>query len=97
MCADHVEEKRELIQAILKDRHLSNIPKITQVIDLPKNREFLEEHVGENSRLVIIKNAGHAVNLEKPKEFAQHLKAFLANFSSSSPLEKQHSCTNKAE
>lgn len=27
--------------------------------------------------MVIIKNAGHAVNLEKPKEFGKHLKAFL--------------------
>ncbi|KAL5209566.1 hypothetical protein ABZP36_005189 [Zizania latifolia] len=28
----------------------------------------LERHLGENSRLVVIKNAGHAVNLEKAKE-----------------------------
>ncbi|KAK1302063.1 hypothetical protein QJS10_CPB12g01175 [Acorus calamus] len=50
----------------------------------------LNRHLEENSRLVVIKNAGHAVNLEKPKEFCKHLKAFLAN----EPL-KDH--TNKAE
>ncbi|KAJ6860261.1 hypothetical protein NC651_036580 [Populus alba x Populus x berolinensis] len=30
MCTDHVKEKRELIQAILQDRSLSDLPKITQ-------------------------------------------------------------------
>jgi len=34
-------------------------------------------HIGENAQMVVIKNAGHAVNLEKPKEFGKHLKAFL--------------------
>lgn len=31
MCSNYIEEKRELIEAILKDRQLSNLPKITQV------------------------------------------------------------------
>ncbi|PPD73124.1 hypothetical protein GOBAR_DD29953 [Gossypium barbadense] len=30
MCTDHLKEKRELLVAILEDRKLSNIPKITQ-------------------------------------------------------------------
>uniref|UniRef100_A0A2K1X3K9 AB hydrolase-1 domain-containing protein n=1 Tax=Populus trichocarpa TaxID=3694 RepID=A0A2K1X3K9_POPTR len=30
MCTDYVKEKRELIQAILQDRNLSDLPKITQ-------------------------------------------------------------------
>jgi len=34
---------------------------------------------------VIIKNAGHAVNLEKAKEFAEHLKSFLID-SAASPF-----------
>lgn len=43
-------------------------------------------HVGESAKLVIIKNAGHAVNLEKAKEFAKHLKSFLVgSFQSPSP------------
>lgn len=31
MCADYVEEKRELIEAILRGRKFSDLPKITQV------------------------------------------------------------------
>nr|GMD16302.1 monoacylglycerol lipase ABHD6 [Ipomoea batatas] len=37
----------------------------------------LQRHIGEEADLVVIKNAGHAVNLEKTNEFAKHLKAFL--------------------
>lgn len=36
-------------------------------------------HIGENGMLVTIKEAGHAVNLEKPKEFLKHLKWFLVS------------------
>lgn len=34
-------------------------------------------HIGENAQMVIVKSAGHAINLEKPKEFVKHLKPFL--------------------
>lgn len=34
-------------------------------------------HIGENAQMVVIKNAGHALNIEKSKEFARHLKSFL--------------------
>ncbi|KAI6678566.1 hypothetical protein NL676_039362 [Syzygium grande] len=37
----------------------------------------LKRHIGDSAKLVVIKNAGHAVNLEKPKEFSKHLKLFL--------------------
>lgn len=87
MCKDYVKEKRELIQAILHGRNLSVLPKITQpalIIWGEKDQIFplelghrLKRHVGESSQLVIIKNAGHAVNLEKAKEFAKYLKSFL--------------------
>ncbi|XP_011045672.1 PREDICTED: monoacylglycerol lipase abhd6-A [Populus euphratica] len=97
--ANYVKEKRELIQAILHGRNLSVLPKITQqptlIIWGEKDQIFpvelghrLKRHVGESSQLVIIKNAGHAVNLEKAKEFAKHLKSFLidsAAFPSPSP------------
>lgn len=47
-------------------------------------------HIGENAKIQVIKNAGHALNIEKPREFAKHLKAFLfddgPNSSSSSSL-----------
>lgn len=87
-CTDHVKQKKELIQALIKDRQLSNIPKIVQptlIIWGEQDKIFpvqlshrLQIHIGEKARLVIIKNAGHAVNIEKPKEFAKHLKSFLA-------------------
>ena len=42
-------------------------------------------HVGESAEIVVIKNAGHAVNIEKPKEFIKHLKSFLFDSVSSPP------------
>ena len=38
---------------------------------------LLCRHVGEKAQLVVIKNAGHAVNVEKPKELYKNLKSFL--------------------
>lgn len=93
MCTDHVHEKRELIQSILKGRKLCEVQKISQqtlIIWGDQDQIFplelgyrLKSHVGENAQLVIIKNAGHAVNLEKSKEFAKHLKSFLIDSPSS--------------
>ncbi|KAF3435027.1 hypothetical protein FNV43_RR22114 [Rhamnella rubrinervis] len=87
MCTKYVQEKRELIQTLLKGRKLSEFPRITQptlVLWGDQDQIFplelgyrLKNHVGENAQIAIIKNAGHAVNLEKPKEFAKHLKSFL--------------------
>lgn len=34
-------------------------------------------YLGENAELVILKNAGHAVNAEKPKELYKNMKSFL--------------------
>ncbi|XP_038682420.1 monoacylglycerol lipase abhd6-A [Tripterygium wilfordii] len=89
MCTDYVEEKRELIHAILKDRHLSNLPKITQptlIVWGEQDQIFplelgnrLKRHIGEGASLVVVKNAGHAVNLERPKEFLRHLRSFLVD------------------
>ncbi|KAL6209492.1 hypothetical protein ACLB2K_020432 [Fragaria x ananassa] len=52
----------------------------------------LKRHIGKHGQLVIIKKAGHAVNLEQPKEFIKHLKSFLCEFWSSppSPTWKDH-------
>ncbi|PKI63343.1 hypothetical protein CRG98_016231 [Punica granatum] len=72
MCSDYIQEKKELIRALLKDRKLSNLPRIKQL------GHRLKSHIGENAEMVIVKNAGHAVNLEKSKEFVKHLKPFLA-------------------
>ena len=37
MCSDYVEEKTGLINALIKDRKLSDLPKISQVIYHPFN------------------------------------------------------------
>lgn len=87
MCTEYVEEKRELIRAIPKDRKLSAIPKITQqtmIIWGEHDQVFplelgyrLKRHLGDNAHLAIIKNAGHAFNVEKPKEYIKYMKTFL--------------------
>lgn len=92
MCTEFVEEKRDLIRAIPKDRKLSDIPKISQptlIIWGEHDRVFplelghrLKRHLGDNAHLVVIKNAGHAFNVEKTKEFLQHLKSFLVDLPS---------------
>ncbi|XP_058771735.1 uncharacterized protein LOC131645094 [Vicia villosa] len=95
MCTDYIEEKKELLVAILKDRHLSNLPKIKQLPTLimwgEQDQIFplelghrLKRHIGEHAQMGIIKNAGHALNIEKSKEFARHLKSFLIDSESRS-------------
>ncbi|KAL3843758.1 hypothetical protein ACJIZ3_001161 [Penstemon smallii] len=86
-CTDHVQQKKELIQALIKDRQLCNIPRIVQptlIIWGEQDKIFpvelgyrLQKHIGDHARIVVLKNAGHAVNIEKPKEFAKNLKSFL--------------------
>ncbi|CAN7121059.1 unnamed protein product [Brassica rapa subsp. narinosa] len=87
MCMEYVEEKRDLIKSILKDRRLSDLPRIKQkslIIWGEEDQIFplelgyrLKRHIGDNAEIVVIKKAGHAVNLEKSKEFLKHLKSFL--------------------
>ncbi|CAH8346593.1 unnamed protein product [Eruca vesicaria subsp. sativa] len=87
MCMEYVEEKRDLIKSILKDRRLSDLPRIKQkslIIWGEEDQIFplelgyrLKRHIGDNADIVVIKKAGHAVNLEKSKEFLKHLKSFL--------------------
>ncbi|KHG17018.1 putative hydrolase yugF [Gossypium arboreum] len=87
MCSEHLQERKELIQALHKDRKLSNLPKITQptlliwgehdqIFPLELGHR-LERHLGDNAKLVMIKNAGHAINVEKPKVLHKHFKYFL--------------------
>ncbi|GKV41104.1 hypothetical protein SLEP1_g48681 [Rubroshorea leprosula] len=89
MCTEYVEEKKQLILAIPRDRKLANIPKITHptlilwgeydhVFPLELGYR-LKRHLGDNAHLVVIKNAGHAFNVEKPKEYLKHLMSFLVN------------------
>ncbi|XP_076883384.1 uncharacterized protein LOC143532137 [Bidens hawaiensis] len=87
MNTEHVQEKRELIETVHKGRKVSNLPKITQptlIIWGEHDKIFplelghrLKRYLGENAELVILKNAGHAVNAEKPKELYKNMKSFL--------------------
>lgn len=89
MCRDFEEERRDLIRNIPKGRRISDIPKLTQptlIIWGDQDQIFpvelghrLKRHLGENAELVVINNAGHAFNMERPKEFYQHLKTFLVD------------------
>ncbi|XP_010534077.1 PREDICTED: monoacylglycerol lipase ABHD6-like [Tarenaya hassleriana] len=84
---EYVEEKRELIKAIPKDRKISDIPKIAQptlIVWGESDRVFpvemgkrLERHLGPNGKLAVIKRSGHVFNFEKPKPFFKLLKSFL--------------------
>ncbi|KAK1423757.1 hypothetical protein QVD17_19065 [Tagetes erecta] len=87
MNTEHVQERGELIAALYKGRKLSNLPKISQptlIIWGEHDQIFplelghrLKGHLGENAQLVILKNAGHAINEEKPKELYKNMKSFL--------------------
>lgn len=87
MCIEYRQERKELIQALHKDRNLSNLPKITQPMQIiwgEHDRVFplelahrLKRHVGEKAQLVVIEDAGHAINAEKPKEMYKNLNSFL--------------------
>ncbi|KAK6923389.1 Alpha/beta hydrolase fold-1 [Dillenia turbinata] len=89
MCTEYVEERKQLIHTLHKDRRLSDLPKITQptlILWGEHDRVFplelahrLQRHVGDNAQLVIIKDAGHALNAEKPKELYKYIKSFLIN------------------
>lgn len=87
MCTVNHQERKELIEALHNNRKLSDLPKITQptlMIWGEYDQIFplelahrLKRHLNENVELVIIKDAGHAINMEKPKELFKHLKSFL--------------------
>ncbi|GMH00156.1 hypothetical protein Nepgr_001995 [Nepenthes gracilis] len=93
MCTEYVEEKRDLLRAILKDRKISEIPRINQptlIIWGDQDQVFplelahrLKRHLGETAQLVVIKNAGHCFTVERAREFCIHLKAFLMKSRSS--------------
>lgn len=87
MGSDHIQEKAELLYALINGRQLCTLPKLTQptlIIWGEQDRVFpmelahrLNGHLEGNSRLVVIKNAGHAVNIEKPKEVCRSIIEFF--------------------
>lgn len=109
MCADYIEQKRDLVREIPRNRKVSEIPKITQptlIIWGEHDHIFpvelghrLKRHIGDNAHLVVIKDTGHAFNMEKPKEFHKLLKMFLVDRqpppASSSPDYESEKCTTE--
>ncbi|KAM7520769.1 hypothetical protein LguiB_019731 [Lonicera macranthoides] len=87
MCREYVEEKKELLRALAKDRKLSDLPVIPQptlIVWGDRDQIFplelghrLKRHLGERAELAIIKGSGHAFIVEKPKETFKYLKSFL--------------------
>lgn len=87
MGSDHIQEKTELLYALINGRQLSTLPKLNQptlIIWGEQDRVFpmelahrLKLHLEGNSRLVVVKNAGHAVNLEKPKDVCRNIIEFF--------------------
>ncbi|EPS57377.1 hypothetical protein M569_17440, partial [Genlisea aurea] len=87
MCLQHVEQRKEMLHAIAKDRKLSDLPKISQptlIIWGEKDQIFplelahrLQRHLGEIAEMEVIKNTGHACIFEKSKEFNRRVKKFL--------------------
>ncbi|KAL5197218.1 hypothetical protein ABZP36_000730 [Zizania latifolia] len=87
MGSDHLQEKTELLYALINERHLSDLPKISQptlIVWGEHDRVFpmelahrLKRHLGENPQLVVIRNAGHAVNLEKPMDMCRNIIEFF--------------------
>ncbi|XVE95295.1 hypothetical protein REPUB_Repub02eG0083900 [Reevesia pubescens] len=110
MCTEYAEEKKELIRDIPKDRKISNIPRISQptlilwgehdqVFPLELGHR-LKRHLGNNAHLVVLKDAGHAFNIEKPKQYYRHLKSFLVDLRPPNPPpnnENRKLCCNAAE
>ncbi|PVH31940.1 hypothetical protein PAHAL_9G267900 [Panicum hallii] len=89
MCTDNVKEKTELLYALINGRKLSDLPKISQqtlIIWGEHDRVFplelglrLKRHLGDTSELVIVKNAGHAINREKPSELCRLIRNYIVD------------------
>ncbi|XP_039157276.1 uncharacterized hydrolase YugF [Eucalyptus grandis] len=86
---EYLQERTELVNALCKDRKMSNLPKITQrtlIIWGEYDKLFplelghrLKRHLDENGQLVVVKDCGHAIIKENPKEMYKHIKAFLVD------------------
>ncbi|XP_024022006.1 monoacylglycerol lipase abhd6-B [Morus notabilis] len=85
--SEQFQEREELLHALFKNRKFVDLPKITQptlciwgeydLIFPMELADRLKRHLGDNVQIVTIKNAGHALNAEKPKEVYKHIKSFL--------------------
>ncbi|KAI6699552.1 hypothetical protein NL676_013876 [Syzygium grande] len=89
MCTEYTQEWTGLLNALLKDRKMSNLPKITQptlIIWGEYDKVFplelghrLKRHLDENAQLVVIKDCGHAMTGGEMKEMNKRMKSFLVD------------------
>lgn len=57
----------------------------------------LYRHIGEGAELVVIKKAGHALNIEKPKEMNKLIQCFLVDAVPSTKAKIHHQNDLKSE
>uniref|UniRef100_A0A0A9DGX1 AB hydrolase-1 domain-containing protein n=1 Tax=Arundo donax TaxID=35708 RepID=A0A0A9DGX1_ARUDO len=90
MCVDQRKERAELLQELLKNgADIDPLPVLTQetlIIWGDKDQVFpvelghrLQRHLGEKSRLEIVKDAGHALQLEGADQVNRFIKSFLVD------------------
>ncbi|XP_009795564.1 uncharacterized protein LOC107761651 [Nicotiana tabacum] len=87
MCRSYLKEKQELVYHLLSDHTDCILPILTQETMLiwgDKDRVFplmfgqqLQRHLGPRAKLEIIKNTGHAANIESPDSVNALIKAFI--------------------
>ncbi|KAL3721745.1 hypothetical protein ACJRO7_034136 [Eucalyptus globulus] len=87
MWKEHLQERIGLVNSLYRDRKMSDLPKITQptlVMWAEYDKVFplelghrLKRHLDENAQLVVVKDCGHGINKEKPKEMYKHIEEFL--------------------
>jgi len=84
----NTEQKAQLLDGIvIGSKNLQALPKINQDVLIvwgEKDKIFwleeawvLQRHIGQKANLVVIKNCGHALPLEKPTELNQSILEFL--------------------
>ncbi|XP_042387389.1 uncharacterized protein LOC121979464 [Zingiber officinale] len=111
MCTVYAKEKIGLLHALIYERKHLVLPEIAQptlIVWGEKDRIFplelghrLKRHLGDRAQLVVIRNVGHAVNLEKSREFCENIIKFCHDSSfNDHNLQKfeetLHFCNNSA-
>ena len=60
---------------------------VSNTLTIAKLQFYILRHLGENSRLIVVKNAGHAANLEKSKEVCKSIIDFFQEPAPSASIE----------
>ncbi|KAG6506340.1 hypothetical protein ZIOFF_031663 [Zingiber officinale] len=80
MCTVYAKEKIGLLHALIYERKHLVLPEIAQIVSsylgYLKDKLLMTMHLGDRAQLVVIRNVGHAVNLEKSREFCENIIKF---------------------